>query len=517
VVRSRPKRTSSDALAAGWADLRQGRWRAARAAFDEALADRETATACEGLSWAAWWQDDAETLLAARERAYRLYRAEGDPCGAARMATWLAVDHLDFHGAWSVAAGWLRRAHRLLDPLEPGPDHGWLAFHDGYLAHAGGDTERTRMLAASVGELGRRFGVEDLEMLGLALEGAALVASGQVQEGMGYLDEDTATALAADVTIPISGAWTCCFLVSACASVLDFERAFEWCDRIAEFAERYGSRYMLAFCRAEYGAVHLWRGRWPQADAALTAAIADFSASRPAWAGGPLLGLAELRRRQGRPDEAARLIEDAGAGDGAYVLRARLALDAGDASRTVDLVEGVLRRVPADRLLARFPALELLARARLARGEVDEATSAAKALREVERVGRTAPLSAFADLIDAWSRPHAATTTRPGRCSRTRSRASSGRGRRTKRLSPGRSWQPASACSGVSTRPGARRAPREPPCSRSVARRRQSGPTPSSRRRTASLASPGSRLASGRCCPCSRRASRTGRLPSDSS
>jgi DNA-binding CsgD family transcriptional regulator len=400
VVRSTPKRTSSDALAAGWADLREGRWPAARTAFDEALAERETGAACEGLSWAAWWQDEAETLLAARERAYRLYRAEGDPGGAARMATWLAVDHLDFHGAWSVAAGWLRRAHRLLDPLEPGPDHGWLAFHDGYLAHTGGDTERTRMLAASATELGRRFGVEDLEMLGLALDGAALVASGQVQEGMGYLDEATATALEAEVTIPISSAWTCCFLVSACVSVLDFERAFEWCDRIAEFAERYGSRYMLAFCRAEYGAVHLWRGPWPEADAVLTAAIADFSASRPAWAGGPLLGLAELRRRQGRLSEAAQLLEDAGAGDEAHLLRARLALDHGDAAQAVELVEGVLRRVPADRQLARFPALELLVRARVARGEVDEATSAAKALREVERVGRTVPLSAFADMID---------------------------------------------------------------------------------------------------------------------
>jgi hypothetical protein len=40
-------------------------------------------------------------------------------------------------------------------------------------------------------------------------------------------------------------------LVSACTAVLDYERAFEWCDRIAEFAERYGSRYMLAFCRSE--------------------------------------------------------------------------------------------------------------------------------------------------------------------------------------------------------------------------------------------------------------------------
>jgi ubiquinone/menaquinone biosynthesis C-methylase UbiE len=31
------------------------------------------------------------------------------------MATWLASDQLDFHGAVAVAGGWLGRAHRLLD------------------------------------------------------------------------------------------------------------------------------------------------------------------------------------------------------------------------------------------------------------------------------------------------------------------------------------------------------------------------------------------------------------------
>jgi hypothetical protein len=77
----------------------------------------------------------------------------------------------DFHGAAAVASGWLRRAHRLLDPLEPGPDHGWLAFHDGYVAHLGGDIARARELAALAAGLGRRFGIPDLEMLGLALEG----------------------------------------------------------------------------------------------------------------------------------------------------------------------------------------------------------------------------------------------------------------------------------------------------------------------------------------------------------
>jgi RNA polymerase sigma factor (sigma-70 family) len=394
------KQVASERLRAGWAELGEGRWDAARASFEEVLAGNETAEALEGLSWAAWWLDDAEVVFETRERAYRLYRRRGDATDAARMATWLAADRLDFHGAAAVASGWLRRAHRLLDPLEPGPDHGWLAFHDGYLAHAAGDTAAARELAATAADLGRRFHVADLEMLGLALEGAALVASAEVEEGMRYLDEATAAALEGEASIPISGAWACCFLVSACTAVLDYERASEWCDRIAEFADRYGSRYMLAFCRAEYGAVHIWRGRWREAEEMLEASHGDFARSRPAWASAPLVGLAELRRRQGRADEATRLLAEAGASTGAQLCRARLALDEGDARRAVDLLERLLRRIPGDRRLQRAPVLELLVHASVAHGRLDGAGSALHELRDVVGLVGTAPLRAGADLAE---------------------------------------------------------------------------------------------------------------------
>ena len=389
---------AQDALArAGWEKLRRARWDDARTHFTRACAAEETAEACEGLSWAAWWLDDEDAVFDARERAYRLYRARGDPAGAARMATWLAADELDFHGAWAPASGWLRRAHRLLDPLAPGPEHGWLAFHEGYIAHADGDTAAARELAASAAGIGRRFGVADLEMLGLALEGATLVACAEVDAGMRCLDEATVTALEGEADIPISCAWTCCILVSACTAVMDFARAREWSDRIAEFADRYGSRYMLAYCRAEYGAVHLWHGRWSEAEAMLEASADDFSRSRPAWVGPPLAGLAELRRRQGRAEDAARLLDRAGESGKARLCRARLALERGRALEAADLLERILRQLPAERDLDRAPALELLVHARAARGELEAAAAALAALRGVARAVGTEPLQACAD------------------------------------------------------------------------------------------------------------------------
>jgi LuxR family transcriptional regulator, maltose regulon positive regulatory protein len=385
---------------AGWIELEQARWPAARAAFESALAAGETAEAQEGLSWAAWWLDDGDTVFAARERAFTLYRAAGEAESAARMAIWLAADELDFRGSWAVASGWLQRAERLLEDLEPGPEHGWLAFHEGYIAHATGDTQRAAELALRASELGRRCGIPDLEMLGLALEGATLVACARVEEGMRRLDEATVRALEGGAANPMSGAWTFCFLVSACTAVLDYGRAAQWCDRIGEFAERYGSRMMLAYCRAEYGAVHLWRGRWEVAEAMLEAAIEDFMRSRPGMVGGPLAGLAELRRRQGRPADAARLCERAEGSSSGQLCLARMALDRGDAQEAAELGDRLLRKVPEHRRLSRAPALELLVRARAASGDLDGAAAALAALREVERQVGTNPLRACADVAE---------------------------------------------------------------------------------------------------------------------
>ena len=96
--------TAQESFAAGNESLRRGAWQDARGSFETALGCGESAEAWEGLGWAGWWLHDAELTMRARERAYRAFRAAGDPAAPARVAAWLASDFLEFRGEDAVGA-----------------------------------------------------------------------------------------------------------------------------------------------------------------------------------------------------------------------------------------------------------------------------------------------------------------------------------------------------------------------------------------------------------------------------
>ncbi len=94
--------------------LSRGAWEDARHAFERALERHEDARALEGLGLAAWWLDMTTTVFDSRERAYRLYREQGDARSAARVAVWLGWDYAAFRGESAVARGWFGLARELL-------------------------------------------------------------------------------------------------------------------------------------------------------------------------------------------------------------------------------------------------------------------------------------------------------------------------------------------------------------------------------------------------------------------
>ena len=381
-------------LDAGWAALGNGDWEGARASFQESLVQGENPEALEGMGWAGQMLNDDRLTFDARERAYRLYLERGEKSSAARLAAWLAADHLLFRGEPAVANGWLQRAHSLIDGLELGVDHGWLAIHEGHIAVAlDEDTAKARRLAACAVELGRKFGAPELEMLGLGLEGRALVSEGELEEGMHRLDEATTVALAGEASLLYCVAWACCYLISACERVRDYERAAQWCSRVGEFCGQHDI-FLLNTCRAHYASVLSWQGRWEEAESQLSAAVGGLQASRPPMVGDALARLGELRRRQGRAAEAEELFARSETHTLSLLGRAALALDRDQPTEAAELADRYLRRFSDPGRVERSAGLELAIRALARLREDERATEALSELREIAARARTRPILA---------------------------------------------------------------------------------------------------------------------------
>jgi LuxR family maltose regulon positive regulatory protein len=399
---------------AGQAALARGAWSEARASFEAALREEETAEALEGLSWALWWLDDVDACFAAREAAYRRYRADGDLRGAARLALWLSDDYSEFRREEAVSGGWFQRAARLLDELPPSPEHGWLTVFEAHGVLAAGDHERALQLAGEARELGRKLGVVDVEMFALATEGVIHVSRGDVAGGMRRLDEAAAAALGGEFDDLRAAGWTCCLLIGACERVRDFGRAAQWCAEAEAFGRRLDIRFVSGVCRAHYGAVLCWHGDWIAAERELIGALDELTEKRPGWRTVAVVRLGELRRRQGRTAEALELFGAAESDPLARLGRAEAALDAGDAVAARDDAERLLRAAKAP--VARAGALELLVRACVAAGEGQAGAPHAAELRTIAEALDTAPLLAAASycegLVAAAAGDHATALAR---------------------------------------------------------------------------------------------------------
>ena len=326
---------------------------------------------------AVWWLDDGQLTIESRERAYRLYRERGHAAGAARMATWLGWDYLAFRGEPAVARGWLQRAHRLLAALDPVPEHGWLAIREGEFAFVlENDLAGTRRWAERARAIGSSLGVDDIELSALGLEGLALASEGNISDGIRQLDEASAAAIAGEISELWAVGRTCCYMITACERVRDFDRASQWCQRMLEFAERWRIRDLFAVCRAHYGAILVSRGTWEEADATFETAMQEFAGSRPGMAFEAMVRRAELRRRQGRLEEAAALFHKVEFHPYAQLGLAHVALDGGDAAVAAERTERFLSKLGPESRLQRAAGLELYARSLVALAEVERARSA---------------------------------------------------------------------------------------------------------------------------------------------
>jgi LuxR family maltose regulon positive regulatory protein len=390
----------NDGLVAGHAALARGDWEMAYQAFEGVLRVEDRPDALEGLGLAAWWLDLGDVVFDVRERAYRGYRERGDISSAARVAVWLAWDTAAFRGEQAVANGWLQRARRLLDGRPDSPEHAWLAARAGIWALLDdGDPREALRLASEAVRVGQATGMVDYEMVGRAVHGFAQVTAGAVVEGLQELDEVNAAVLAGEMSDRVLIGLACCYLIAACERIHDYERATQWTDRLKAFCKKVGFRPLFAVCRTQYASVCMWRGAWDEAEHELTTASDELAACRPAMTGEGLVRLGELRRRQGKLDEAMALFDRVAGHPLASIGRANVMFDRGDHAGSVDLAERHLRRLPASNRTERVAALELKVRACVEQGRLDDAKLAVAELRAIADESQTAPLRARASFV----------------------------------------------------------------------------------------------------------------------
>jgi LuxR family transcriptional regulator, maltose regulon positive regulatory protein len=418
------ERNEAQLLQAGGEALARGAWREAYACFNQALEQLITAEALEGLGMAAWGLNETATTFDARERAYRLYRQQGDNLGAARVATGLALDHLYYRGEYAIAGGWVQRARRLLGGVPPCAEQGWLAVVEaqiiGWVEH---DFAAAQRLCSEAAALGHSLANLDLEMVALACEGLGLVSQGYVSEGMRRLDEAALAAAAGEMSDIDATCTACCCLIFACEWTRDHERARQWLERLKALSTRGAHPTMFYFCRTHYAGLLVWQGAWREAESELATAIAELEGSQPALAAEALVRLAHLRCRQGHFAAAEALLARAEeppfralAADFCLLGRAQLALCRSDVAAAVDLGERFLRAVPPDNRLERVAGLELLIPALVARGDRERAAVLLAELRYIAGAVGTEPMQAALHFASGFMARAAADDEEARRC-----------------------------------------------------------------------------------------------------
>lgn len=231
------------------------------------------------------------------------------PTRAAVAAVFLGRLHYFVHDSPAVANGWFARARRLVADQPDGIEHALAA-----LPLPGCDIvdvtqlqkDATRALA-----LARRIGDANLEAKALADLGTAQVSRAFVDEGMTLLDEAMAMVLSGEASSPFAAVEVVCNLLSSCARVGDLSRADQWtraADRHLGLGIDERPAFLYVHCRSNLGLILCDVGRWDEAEVTLRLAASRTAHAGPRTAGQVRAALAELWIRQGRLDDAERML-----------------------------------------------------------------------------------------------------------------------------------------------------------------------------------------------------------------
>jgi DNA-binding CsgD family transcriptional regulator len=175
--------------------------------------------------------------------------------------------------------------------------------------------------------------------------------------------------------------------LTACERLADPRRALDWGRAISEFFRRRRFLPLLSWCRSVYASFLIATGRWQEAERTLAAVLEDEASQPNPNRATALVQLGDLRLRQGRLEEAERLL--AGLEDRPAALRpmVQLRLARGEIELATETVERRFRSDlgPADAALLLALRAEVEIARSDARAAMDTSAEAAVAAAETRR------------------------------------------------------------------------------------------------------------------------------------
>jgi tetratricopeptide (TPR) repeat protein len=344
---------------------------------------------------------DVDAAVAHLSTALRAFMAIGNHRQAAMTCARLGDLYATAMGNLTVARAWFARAMRLVQAEPLCVEQGWVA-----VAAMGCDVDEPALLlerAELALDRARRFGDVNLETKALADAGLAHVQAGRVAEGMALLDEAMALACGPADDTDVAGKSVCSFF-TACYFAADFERAGSWAGTLRQRGliglGTMTPIFLSSHCDSVQATLLCELGRWAEAEAVLTRAIAEFERCMPVPSWHPAIALADLRIRQGRLTDAETLLLGKDGHLQALLPAARLHLARGDHALARAVALRGLRVIGSDRLRA-AELLAVLIEVELATGNLNAARAACDdLLSRTDGVGmpaleaRTAPMRA---------------------------------------------------------------------------------------------------------------------------
>ncbi len=349
----------------------------------------------EGLAEAAWWLGRYREGLSVRQRVHHAYLQAGDQRRAAFDAAILTMQYAGL-GQFAVANGWFQRAQRLLEAEPDCAEHGYLSLATTFIALGTGDYGKCLVAARSTYDLGVRYGVAELQALGMVFQGTMLIHRGQVAEGLALHDAGMAMAVGGGLS-QLATVHIFCQVVRTCCELGDYRRADEWTEAVEGCFVRTGLSSFPGDWEAHRVTIMISRGAWAFAEQQARRACVKAQCFDLSHVGLAFVGIGEIRLRIGDltgAEEAFAKAEEQGANP--LPGRARLELLRGRPAEAAALINAALASEGWDRMF-RSRLLPDQVTIALAVDDLDTARAAATELAELAQIYGSKALLAAAD------------------------------------------------------------------------------------------------------------------------